>query len=394
MMNEWKYNLRPWVRKIKKGSISLINFEKSKFGHDLNEIKINKIDAYQFLTNLRPEPTKKTIVRKPEILITKDLSIIVPVYNAEKYLDTCINSVIQQETDVNYELILVDDGSTDRSAEILNSYKGNSHVKVIQKENGGISSARNVGLEICEGKFITFIDNDDLLAEGAIDIMIQTINTSESDIVEFRHQVFISENEIVKNRKSVNPHLIKCKNKSEFVFKANGYVWGKIFSRFIWENIRFPEEYLFEDMITRPLILRQSNSISFSNAVVYSHREIESSFGHNWTKNYGGIEMIWGLINILVENDRLALGRDDILQKIYLQELSYQLYYRTEGYDLELLSNLLTMARFLLEDLDFSITKKFSFWERKVLQAIFDGNVLAWKAASPNIKVQKKGRKI
>ena len=91
------------------------------------------------------------------------ISIIVPVYNVEKYLPTCVDSILCQ-TFTNFELILVDDGSTDRSGIICDEYeKKDTRVKVIHKENGGLSSARNAGLYIAKGKYIGFVDSDDFI---------------------------------------------------------------------------------------------------------------------------------------------------------------------------------------------------------------------------------------
>lgn len=91
------------------------------------------------------------------------LSIIVPVYNVEKYLKTCINSLLEQKLDA-YEIILVDDGSTDSSGGICDEYaKKHEKIQVIHKKNGGLSSARNTGIENAVGKYIGFVDSDDYI---------------------------------------------------------------------------------------------------------------------------------------------------------------------------------------------------------------------------------------
>ena len=92
-----------------------------------------------------------------------EISIIVPVYNAENYLDNCIKSILNQ-TFEDFELILVNDGSTDKSSHICNYYKKiDSRIKLINKKNGGVSSARNKGLEVAIGKYIGFVDSDDYI---------------------------------------------------------------------------------------------------------------------------------------------------------------------------------------------------------------------------------------
>lgn len=117
------------------------------------------------------------------------ISIIVPCYNIEQYLPQCIESIINQ-TYNNWELILADDGSSDNSSRICDEYAAkDNRIKVIHKENGGVSSARNAALEIAEGKWITFIDSDDWFEPGAFNIFIDTIGKNECDRYIFNRYV-------------------------------------------------------------------------------------------------------------------------------------------------------------------------------------------------------------
>ena len=111
------------------------------------------------------------------------LSIIVPVYNVEKYLEDCVESLLNQ-TYQNYEIILVDDGSTDTSGQICDEYSGDSRIHVIHKANEGAGAARNTGIEIATGDYITFIDSDDYIAGCYLERMVQTAEQTGSDIVQ------------------------------------------------------------------------------------------------------------------------------------------------------------------------------------------------------------------
>ena len=103
------------------------------------------------------------------------LSIIVPVYNSEKYVSVCIESILKQ-TYQNIEVILVDDGSTDESGKVCDEFEQADHrVRVFHKKNGGVSSARNLGIEKCRGRYVTFIDSDDFVSEDFILIMYMWI---------------------------------------------------------------------------------------------------------------------------------------------------------------------------------------------------------------------------
>ena len=110
------------------------------------------------------------------------ISIIIPVYNAEKYLPNCLDSVINQ-TYKNLEIILVDDGSTDKSSEICDEYaQKDFRIKLIHKENGGVSSARNAGLALVSGDYIAWVDSDDFVAPDYIEYMYKLLKEYDADI--------------------------------------------------------------------------------------------------------------------------------------------------------------------------------------------------------------------
>ena len=170
------------------------------------------------------------------------LSIIVPIYNSEKYLGACINSILSQQYK-DFELILVNDGSTDNSANICNNYaKQDSRIVVILKNNGGQSSARNAGIEISKGEYITFVDSDDAIEENTyLNNILILESKPDVDIVQFP---------CIKRYGSNNPELM-YKNKllisgSEALYQAwlqkkviSNYVWNKIFRRHVFQRTRF-----------------------------------------------------------------------------------------------------------------------------------------------------------
>jgi glycosyltransferase involved in cell wall biosynthesis len=126
----------------------------------------------------------------------KALSIIVPVYNVERYLNKCLDSILNQ-TFKDFELILVNDGSRDKSGEICDRYeKVDKRIKVIHKDNGGLSSARNAGLNIAEGDYIAFVDSDDFIHYRMYEILINTAIKKKSDITmckymdAFEHEIY------------------------------------------------------------------------------------------------------------------------------------------------------------------------------------------------------------
>ena len=171
------------------------------------------------------------------------ISIIIPVYNVEQYLMQCLDSVVNQ-TYKNLEIILVNDGSTDNSGKICDEYNlKDSRIKVVHKENGGISSARNEGLKLSTGSYVAFVDADDYLEKQYIEKLVET----DADIAVcsfYKEYPFNSEKNIIINKKTL-------KTKDEFIYdilsfqKALGCAWGKLFNtKFLKENNIFFNENL------------------------------------------------------------------------------------------------------------------------------------------------------
>ena len=138
-------------------------------------------DAYKIMQKCSKKPNMEAnCINKNS---NKDLSIIVPAYNAEKTIRECIDSVIKQVTDIEYELIIINDGSKDKTGQLVLEYS-DEHIVLIEQENRGFSGARNRGIDESTGRYIMFLDSDDMLADGCIDKMMKSIIKEEADIVQ------------------------------------------------------------------------------------------------------------------------------------------------------------------------------------------------------------------
>ena len=169
-----------------------------------------------------------------------DLMIIVPVYNTETYLIECIESLIKQNTNYSYKIVFVDDGSTDYSGAILDNYSKNEKVEVIHKQNSGIAGARNTALRNICGRYIMFVDSDDLLADNAVELLMNTALSKNADIVEGSYVEFTD---------------IKPVGDEKKISQISGYPWGKVISSDKMLNLCFPEGYQYEDTIISTLLI-------------------------------------------------------------------------------------------------------------------------------------------
>lgn len=209
-----------------------------------------------------------------EILSKEMVSIIIPVYNVAEFLEECVNSVISQ-TYENLEVILVDDGSIDKSGSICDFYKQkDERIKVVHKENGGQSDARNVGIQMATGKYLYFLDSDDILAKEAIYIMVNVAEKSDCDVVMSAAQVF-------KKKVPKNPLYIadKCvvdieeAMKRMFLHMGLGHEpWGKLFDRKIWDMFRFPVGKIYEDYALLYKVIASCHKVAIIGTPLYFYR--------------------------------------------------------------------------------------------------------------------------
>ena len=180
------------------------------------------------------------------------ISIIVPVYKVEKQLNKCIESILNQ-TFKDYELILVDDGSPDNCGHICDEYeKKDSRIKVIHKKNGGLSDARNAGLDIALGKYIGFVDSDDIIHPQMYEKLYNCINKSNLDIVQCKFKRFKSIEEININISDSELNFKEYNSQDAIIDlidnnKINVNAWNKLYKRELFQNERYPKGKIHED---------------------------------------------------------------------------------------------------------------------------------------------------
>lgn len=208
------------------------------------------------------------------------ISIIVPVYNVEYYIEKCIKSILNQVF-TEFELILVDDGSTDNSGNICDKYaEKDNRIIVIHKENGGISSARNIGLDIAKGEYIGFVDSDDFIHPMMYEILYTEIKNNKDSVVICQESRVYTDD--IKYECINEYNLKKYNNKEiiELVYKKGDtfvYAWNKLYEKSIFEHLRYKEGVLYEDEDLTPKILYYAKNIIFIDKELYFYRQRNNS---------------------------------------------------------------------------------------------------------------------
>ena len=195
-----------------------------------------------------------------------DLMIVIPVYNVEPFLEECIQSVINQQTSYSYVAYFVDDGSTDRSSEILERHFGDRHIRIIHQKNGGLSAARNRAIEHILGRYVLFLDSDDYLAPNAVDVMMRAADEFDADLVEGGHVMFEDNRQLASVKYGYQV-------KKSMLNEITVYPWGKLLKGTLLKHNCFPIGLWYEDTVIKTLICPECETIVTVPEVTYYYRQ-------------------------------------------------------------------------------------------------------------------------
>lgn len=199
--------------------------------------------------------------------MTNLISVIVPVYNAEKYVERCVYSICNQ-TYSNLEIILINDGSSDNSQSICEELiKKDSRIILLNQENGGSSIARNTGLENASGDLIAFVDSDDYIDETMYEKMFQLMTEHNLDVVEIERNA-VSDKVIFDNSFTIENPVIS----TERIIKTTAFqVWKRLYKRFVVEDMRFIPHIIHQDVFFTIDVINKVSSIGFLNSALYQY---------------------------------------------------------------------------------------------------------------------------
>lgn len=230
-----------------------------------NTSTMTESEARKNLSACSPMPNGTVFAKNQITEPLCDLQIIIPAYNVEEYLDACLNSILSQITHYNFQILLIDDGSTDRTPEIVDSYAHDPRVHVIHQKNRGFSGARNTGLSNIFGKYLMFVDSDDMICPGAIDKLLHTAYQYDCDVVEGGAWYLTGTKQTImyhyQNVRKVNPAQT-----------FHGQPWAKIYRSELFNDICFPEGFWYEDSILSFLVWPVTQCAYVIPEKVYIHR--------------------------------------------------------------------------------------------------------------------------
>lgn len=228
------------------------------------------------------------------------VSIVVPIYKVEKYLTRCVDSILNQ-TYENLEIILVNDGSPDHCGQIMEQYaKGDPRIKALYKQNGGLSDARNFGMQYVTGKFTLFVDSDDWLDQNIVEVMVDTSLKSHADVVQsafyyayddylyYDHRYYArSDSPTTLDNKLLMYELVKNE-------KVKNFAWGKLYQTKIIKDLPFKKGVLFEDVFWAHKVMHRVNTYVLINQPLYYYYQRHDSIVATYTPR--NLDIIKGLM--------------------------------------------------------------------------------------------------
>ena len=218
------------------------------------------------------------------------ISVVVPVYKVEEYLEECVQSILRQSYE-DFELILVDDGSPDSCGESCDEYaKKDARVRVIHKDNGGLSDARNFGINVAAGEYISFIDSDDFVTDNYLEYLLTAAEKYDADMVCSNHTTFPDKIGTAGPDRMGNTFDVKEFSTEEalrdFLLNRTQYtnVWAKLYRRELLESIRFPVGKLSEDEYTTYRLILKAKKVVCLPQRIYYYRLRAGSIVHSFSE--------------------------------------------------------------------------------------------------------------
>jgi len=273
----------------------------------------------------RPEPSCEVELRSPPDEF--DASILIPAYNAEAHLVECLESAVGQVTDYRYEIIVVDDGSTDGTGSILNGYRDRRNLDVVHTANAGVATARNRAVARARGKYLLFLDSDDRLESNSVDLLVSAAEHAHADIVQGGYRVI---DDLGVQTGEVGYEASTC-DRPRNGCQRSGYPWGKAIRRTMFDKVAFPDGMDFEDTIVAMVLFPLCERYVALSEFVYNYRDNENGLTRQVVRGPSALDAYW-IVPVLVEHrERLGMRVDEDLLDTVLTQFGELLWLRLAG---------------------------------------------------------------
>ena len=350
-------------------------------------VSMGEEEAYDILKRTSPDPNQKPDYKMMQCDPSIDLSIIVPVYNNCDVVEKCINSLIKQKTKYCYELILVDDGSTDGAEDLIENYRNNKNVIIIHQNNRGIAAARNTGISHAGGKYFMFVDCDDTVEDSIVEELLSKAEKGDCDIVMCGHSRIKMSGETVKDTiPNIHPqiNLLGYKNNDEIMNYA-GLPWAKVFKRKLFEKVRFFPGYWYEDAIVHMLLFPQCNRFNYVPKSLYNYLWHERNFSHvqegKRAKNKT-VDHFWIIKAIVKHYNEIGLPQGAMLYTQILEHFSTYCYRSISSMPDDVVQAIFVAGRGLLLQNKPDQKVRLPYILRLIEKALIEKNIALWKLCS------------
>lgn len=274
---------------LKQGAEKPVQFDFGMPSHTA-ENALRKI--YSPSANRQPKPIYHY---KPSLA----LSIILPVYNVEKYLDACLGALLPDGAEETFEIIAVNDGSTDSSRSVLERFQRDHFaLKIIDQDNGGLSAARNAGLVEARGRYVAFVDSDDVVSCDELLLATSLLEKSSADYISGNYRRIDDQGMPFGAISSVTTLMVP---------------WGRVFRREVWQDMRFPEGYWYEDLIMPYLVESRFKGLE-TDSITYLYRDRPGSIVNSTAGNPKGLDSFYLIGYMLDECERLGIPFDKVFE--------------------------------------------------------------------------------
>ncbi len=348
-------------------------------------IGINSEAALSIVSAACPDPASDGVVRNSPAVAGLDLSVIVPVYNHLDLLPETLPAIVRQNTRYRYEVVMVDDGSTDGARDYIRQFEGDPRVKLVLQENKGIAAARNSGLDEAAGRYVMFVDCDDVVHEDIVEVLLNQAYRTGADIVMGAHNLVKERNgRVTAVRPNVYPqrNLMGYRN-GDAIMNYPGFPWCKVYRRELFEQVRYVENCLYEDTIVHWLLFRLCRSFVYVPAVLYEYRWYDGNYSHVQVsgRNIRAIERYWLLRKLIAKSKQLGLPEDDAFYTLLLRHLGSFYYYSIAGLKETFLNSMFALACDLVERYRLRHAVKLPFALRQIEKSLVTKDIELWKLA-------------